>query len=208
VKALHRLIVTSETYRQASAVSPALLAKDPENRLYGRAARFRLEAELVRDQALAASGLLDRRIGGPSVHPPQPEGVWETAYGSPRWPASQGGDRHRRGLYTYMKRAAPYAAFACFDAPTGETCAARRDRSNTPLQALNLLNDAVYMEAAKALGTRAAREADPAGWMTRRVLGRLPSSAEREVLLEFQRKHGWDLTARVVLNLDEAITRE
>ena len=214
VKALHRRIVTSETYRQASAVTPELLAKDPENRWYGRAARFRLEAELVRDQALAAAGLLDRRIGGPSVHPPQPDGVWETAYGNPRWPVSKGADRYRRGLYTYMKRAAPYAAFACFDAPSGETCAARRDRSNTPLQALNLLNDVVYLEAAKALGKGAAAEADPAAWIFRRVLGRSPTAAERAVLLDFRgRRQGdeaaaWTLVARIVLNLDEAITRE
>jgi hypothetical protein len=204
LKALHKLIVTSETYRQASTVTPDRLAKDPENRFYARAARFRLEAELVRDQALAVSGLLDRRIGGPSVHPPQPDGVWETAYGSPRWPASQGGDRHRRGLYTYMKRAAPYAAFACFDAPSGEFCAARRDRSNTPLQALNLLNDVVYMEAAEALG-KAAPSADA---LFRRVLARPPTSSEREVLEAFAAKHGWAKAARVVLNLDETVTRE
>ncbi len=208
VKALHRLIVTSGTYRQSSAVTPELLAGDPENRWIGRAPRFRLEAELLRDQALAAAGLLDRRLGGPSVHPPQPDGVWETAYGSPRWPASKGGDRYRRGLYTYMKRAAPYAAFACFDAPGGEICAARRDRSNTPLQALNLLNDVVYVEAAKALGKGAAQEADPAAWIFRRVLGRSPTASERDVLLEFQRKHGWTWTARIVLNLDEAVTRD
>jgi hypothetical protein len=180
------------------------LAKDPENRFYARAARFRLEAELVRDQALAVSGLLNRKIGGPSVHPPQPEGVWETAYGSPKWPSSQGADRHRRGLYTYMKRAAPYAAFACFDAPSGEFCAARRDRSNTPLQALNLLNDVVYMEAAEALGRGAAS----AEALYRRVLGRAPTAAEREVLEGFAAKHGWTLAARVVLNLDETVTRE
>ena len=177
---------------------------DPENLFFGRAARFRLEAELVRDQALAVSGLLDRRIGGPSVHPPQPDGVWETAYGSPRWPASQGGDRLRRGLYTYMKRAAPYAAFACFDAPSGEFCAARRDRSNTPLQALNLLNDVVYMEAAEALGKGAAS----ADALFRRVLGRPPTATEREVLEGFAAKHGWAKAARVVLNLDETVTRE
>ncbi|HEX7896711.1 MAG TPA: PSD1 and planctomycete cytochrome C domain-containing protein [Planctomycetota bacterium] len=203
IKALHRLIVTSETYRQASTVSAEHLAKDPENRWYARAARFRLEAELLRDQALAVSGLLDRRIGGPSVHPPQPEGVWETAYGSPQWPSSQGGDRYRRGLYTYMKRAAPYAAFACFDAPSGEFCAARRDRSNTPLQALNLLNDAVYMEAARALGKGAAT----ADALFRRVLGRSPTPSERDVLDGFAAKHGWEKAARVVLNLDETVTR-
>lgn len=208
VKGLHRRIVLSETYRQASVVTPEHLAKDPENRWLARAARFRLEAELVRDQALAVSGLLDRRLGGPSVFPPQPEGVWETAYGSPRWPESKGADRYRRGLYTYAKRAAPYAAFACFDGPGGEVCAARRDRSNTPLQALNLLNDVVYLEAARALGKAAAVEADPAAWLFRRVLGRAPTEVERDVLLGFQQKHDWALAARVLLNLDETVTRE
>jgi hypothetical protein len=229
VKAMHRLIVTSETYRQSSRATPELLAKDPENVLLGRASRFRLEAELVRDGALAAAGLLDRRVGGRSVYPPQPEGVTEVAYGQPKWPASQGPDRYRRGLYTFMKRTAPYAAFAAFDAPSGEFCAARRDRSNTPLQALNLLNDAVYQEAARALAKKAAASPDPVAALFRQVLLRAPTDRERAALAEFRdrqkarlgakeldgSKLGGDpeiasltLAARVVLNLDEAITRE
>jgi hypothetical protein len=228
-KAMHRLIATSAAYGQSSRTTPELLARDPENLLLGRAPRFRLEAELVRDGALAAAGLLDRRIGGRSVYPPQPEGVTEVAYGQPKWPASRGPDRYRRGLYTFMKRTAPYAAFAAFDAPSGEVCAARRDRSNTPLQALNLLNDPVYQEAARALAKSAAREADPSGWLFRRVLLRPPTAREREALLEFRERQrarlasgemdgsklggdpetaSWTLAARVVLNLDEAITRE
>jgi hypothetical protein len=200
IKALHRLIVTSETYKQASTWT----GEDPENRWYGRASRFRLDAELLRDQALALSGLLDPRIGGPSVFPPQPEGVWETAYGSPKWPSSKGADRYRRGLYTYMKRAAPYAAFACFDAPSGEFCAPKRDRSNTPLQALNLLNDPVYMDAAKAL----AKDAGSVDVLFRRVLRRAPTASERETVAAFEAKHGWTMTARLLLNLDETVTRE
>jgi hypothetical protein len=229
MKAMHRLIVTSETYRQSSRAAAGLLARDPENLLLGRASRFRLEAELVRDGALAASGLLNPKVGGPSVYPPQPEGVTELAYGQPKWPASQGPDRYRRGLYTFAKRTAPYAAFATFDGPSGECCAPRRDRSNTPLQALNVLNDIVFLEAARALAKASMSEADPLGAMFRRCLTRAPSEAERGRLLAFREKQlarpldaaaltgardgtpefaSWVAVARVMLNLDEMITRE
>ncbi|HZY86218.1 MAG TPA: PSD1 and planctomycete cytochrome C domain-containing protein, partial [Gemmataceae bacterium] len=142
LKAMHRLIVTSATYRQSARVTPELLARDPENRLLARGPRFRLEAELLRDAALRASGLLSPRLGGPSVFPPQPPGVTtEGAYGALAWKPSAGPDRYRRGLYTFSKRTAPFAAFTTFDAPSGEACVARREASNTPLQALTLLND-------------------------------------------------------------------
>jgi hypothetical protein len=157
-KTMLRLIVTSATYRQSSAATPALLARDPRNELLARGPRFRVNAEVVRDIALAASGLLTPTIGGPSVHPPQPEGATSLAYGSNPWPTSTGADRYRRGLYTYLKRTAPYAAFITMDAPTSETACVRRERSNTPLQALTLLNDEVFLEAAQALARRVLAE--------------------------------------------------
>ncbi len=162
LKRLHRLIVTSHTYRQASAARPELAQRDPANELLARGPRFRLDAELIRDRALAVSGLLNRRIGGPSVFPPQPPGVSELAYGDVPWPTDTGPNRYRRGLYTYAKRTSPYATAMLFDGPTGETCLARRERSNTPLQALTLLNDTVFVEAAQALGRWAADQTDPA----------------------------------------------
>ena len=157
LKEMHRLIVTSATYRQSSRVTPELLARDPDNKLLARGPRLRLEAELVRDAALGASGLLSHKVGGPSVFPPQPAGVTaEGAYGALGWKPSEGPDRYRRGLYTFSKRTAPFAMFTTFDAPSGEACVARREVSNTPLQALTLLNDAVFIECAQALGRLAA----------------------------------------------------
>ena len=158
-KALVRLIVTSATYRQSSQVRPEHLEKDPRNRLLARAQRVRLEAEMVRDQALALSGLLSRKIGGPSVFPPQPDGLWQAAFNGQRtWSTSQGEDRHRRGLYTFWRRTVPYPSMAVFDAPSREICAIRRIRTNTPLQSLVTLNDPVYVEAAQALARRIVRE--------------------------------------------------
>jgi hypothetical protein len=158
-KSLLRLIVTSATYRQLSKVSPGLLQKDPRNRLLARAPRVRLEAEMVRDQALALSGLLTRGIGGPSVFPPQPPGLWQAAFNGERtWSTSQGEDRYRRGLYTFWRRTVPYPSMAVFDAPSREICAIRRVRTNTPLQSLVTLNDPVYVEAAQALARRIARD--------------------------------------------------
>ena len=153
MKAMHRAIVTSATYRQASRVSPEGLAKDPENRLLARGPRVRLEAEMIRDSVLEESGLLCERIGGPSVFPPQPPGVSsEGAYGGLAWNPSPGGDRYRRGLYTFTKRTAPFAMTLTFDGPSGEVCVARREMSNSPLQALTLLNDPVFVEGSQALG--------------------------------------------------------
>ena len=138
---LHRLIVTSATYQQSSHIDPAVLTKDPDNTLLARFPRKRLEAEVIRDSTLKAAGLLSLKMGGPPVKPPQPDGVSEVAYGSPKWDASTGEDRYRRSLYTFVKRTAPFALYNTFDAPTGEACIPRRDVSNTSLQALTLLND-------------------------------------------------------------------
>ena len=158
-KALLRLIVTSATYRQSSKVRPELLEKDPRNRLLARAARVRLEAEMVRDQALALSGLLSRKLGGPSVFPPQPEGLWQAAFNGQRsWSTSPGDDRYRRGLYVFWRRTVPYPSMATFDAPSRETCSIKRVRTNTPLQSFVTLNDPVYVEAAQALARRIVRE--------------------------------------------------
>jgi mono/diheme cytochrome c family protein len=158
-KAFLKLLVTSATYRQSSKVSPEALAKDPKNRLFTRAPRFRLEAEMVRDQALALSGLLSRKVGGKSVYPPQPPGLWQAAFNGERtWPTSTGADRYRRGLYTFWRRTIPYPSMATFDAPSRETCAVRRVRTNTPLQAFVTLNDPVYVEAAQALARRIMKE--------------------------------------------------
>ncbi len=159
MKALLKTLVMSATYRQSSAVSLALQEKDPYNRLLARGARFRLDAEMVRDQALAASGLLSRKLGGPPVMPWQPEGIWQVIYNGERWISSPGEDRYRRGLYTFMRRTSPYPSMTTYDAPTGEVCTMRRIRTNTPLQALASLNDPVSMEAAQKLALRALAEA-------------------------------------------------
>ncbi len=158
-KALLKLLVTSATYRQSSKVSPEALAKDERNRLFTRGPRFRLEAEMVRDQALALSGLLSRKVGGPSVYPPQPPGLWQAAFNGQRsYPTSGGADRYRRGLYTFWRRTIPYPSMATFDAPSRETCTVRRGRTNTPLQAFVTLNDPVYVECAQALARRVVKE--------------------------------------------------
>ena len=148
LKRLHRMIVLSATYQQKTGGAPE---QDPDNRLLSCFSHRRYDAERIRDAMLAASGLLTRRVGGPSVYPPQPVSVQQIAYGRPNWPTSSGGDRYRRSLYTYSKRTAPFAAYLAFDGPSGETCLARRDRSTTPLQALTMLNDAMFIEIAQAL---------------------------------------------------------
>jgi hypothetical protein len=150
-KALLREILTSATYRQDSAIDPALLQRDPNNELFARGARFRLDAETIRDQALAIGGLLDPTVHGPPVFPPQPEGTWQVVYNGGSWTESPAGDRHRRGLYTFWRRTAPYPSMVTFDAPSREFCVSRRIRTNTPLQALVVLNDPVYLEAAGGL---------------------------------------------------------
>lgn len=186
VKALQRLIVTSATYRQDSVVSRELLERDPENRLLARGARFRLDAENLRDVSLAASGLLNRGIGGPSVFPFQPPGLWgQVAFeGTRDYVQSSGADNYRRGLYTYWRRSIPYASFTVLDAPSREVCVVRRPRTNTPLQALALLNDPVYVEAARVLAQRILAEGGPStnerlDFAFRVTLGRRPAEAER-----------------------------
>lgn len=154
LKQLLKTIVMSGTYRQGAVVTPERLAADPRNRLLSRGSRFRLSAEMVRDQSLAASGLLTRKLGGPSVMPPQPDGVWKSTYSGERWKNATGPDRYRRGLYTYAKRTSPHPAMTSFDAGSGEVCQIRRVRTNTPLQALVTLNDTAFIEAAGALAKR------------------------------------------------------
>ena len=151
---MQRLIVTSATYRQSSRVTPERLEKDPYNRLFSRGPRFRMEAEMVRDQALAISGLLKRKIGGPSVFPYQPEGIWFAPYSGDAGSRVVSGDQYRRGLYTYWRRSAPYPSFITFDAPSREVCTERRSRTNTPLQALATLNDPAFVQPASALASR------------------------------------------------------
>jgi hypothetical protein len=193
VKAMQRLIVTSATYRQSSRVTPELAERDPENRLLARGPRFRLPAELIRDNALAVSGLLDDRIGGPSVYPYQPKGLWEElafgqGYAGQTYTESTGRDLYRRSMYTVWKRTVPPAALTTFDAPDREKCTVRRSVTNTPLQALVLMNDPTYVEAARFLavrmltegGSTAARRIDLA---FRLATGRIPDSQERAALL-------------------------
>ncbi len=188
LKRLHRVIVSSSTYRQSSKVNAAAARVDPNNRLLSFLPRFRLEAEIVRDSWLVASGKLSRKMGGPPVRPPQPEGVTEVAYGSPKWPISEGEDRFRRSIYTFAKRTAPFAMFATFDAPSGEDCVAQRARSNSPLQALTLLNDVMVIELARAAGDRimqsdsTASSYEKSADLFRSVLTRPPTSDELDLL--------------------------
>jgi hypothetical protein len=256
IKAMVRLMVTSATYRQTSALTSKRRDRDPENRLYSHLSRTRLPAEFIRDQALAVSGLLQHRIGGPSVSPYQPAGLWEELnslekMGSreQKWSRrfyqqSHGPDLYRRGMYTIWKRTAPAPSMSAFDAPDRENCAVRRANSNTPLQALVLLNDPTYVEAARKLAERVLAEApndlnDRLAYLFRLTLCRPPSKAEcavleatledqlgrfrnrpsaaRELLqvgessrneqLDLVEHAAWTNLASVVLNLDEAITR-
>ena len=158
MKALHKSIVMSATYRQSSSVPQTLLERDPYNRLLARGSRVRLEAEMVRDATLAASGLLSRKIGGPSVFPPQPDGIWDVPYSNEKWTPSEGEDRYRRGLYVFIRRSATYPSLITFDATSREHTTVRRVRTNTPLQALTALNDQVFFEAARAFAARVLRE--------------------------------------------------
>jgi hypothetical protein len=239
MKQMHKLIVMSAAYRQTSHVTPELEKKDPNNILMARGPRFRVPAEMVRDSALVESGLFCEKIGGPSVFPPQiPSITTEGAYGPLQWKVSEGGDRYRRSLYTFAKRTAPFAMTLTFDGPSGEACLARRDRSNTPLQALTLLNDEIFMDCAKALGKWAAEKSQPEDvlveQMFRRCVTRPPTDAEKEKLLKFyhaqrdrfakgelkpnefvgseksehlNEQASWTALARVLLNLDETVTK-
>ena len=160
VKEMMRLMVTSNTYRQSSRVTPDLLERDPDNTLLARGPRFRVPGEIVRDIALASSGLLNESLGGPSVFPPLPPGVLTIVYGGGNpWDTDEGADRYRRGIYTFWKRTLPYPSATVFDAPVRDTACVRRVQSNTPLQALTLLNDTVFVEAARAMAKRLLNEA-------------------------------------------------
>jgi len=154
MKRLCKTLVMSATYRQSARLTPELLQRDPYNRLLARGPRFRLEAEMIRDTALAASGLLSQKMFGPSVMPPQPDGLWRSAYSGEKWITAKGEDRYRRGLYTYVKRTAPYPAMTTFDAPSRELCTIRRLNTNTPLQALVTLNDTAFVEMAQSLARK------------------------------------------------------
>jgi hypothetical protein len=192
MRALQRLIVTSATYRQSSNVTPALLERDPENRLLARASRVRLPAEMIRDMALSVAGLLNGEIGGPSVFPYQPKGLWEEmafgeGFSAQSYEQSHGPDLYRRGMYTFWKRTVPPASLATFDAPDREKCTARRGLTNTPLQALVLLNDPTYVEAARALAQRALLEGGKdeqsrIDFAFRLATARKPTAKERGVL--------------------------
>jgi hypothetical protein len=249
IKALHRLIVGSAAYRQAGRVTPELYARDPDNRLLARGPRFRVEAEIVRDIALASSGLLNPRLGGPSIYAPAPGFLFlpPASYAPFPWKEETGPDRYRRALYTFRRRSTPYAVLATFDAPNGDASCVRRLRSNTPLQALTTLNETVFVECARAL----ARKVLEAGGRTdperitdafRRVLGRTPTPDEGTALLELLEAQTkriaegrvdplalatgtstppvlppgvspaqlavYTVVSRVLLNLDETITKE
>jgi hypothetical protein len=250
LKWLHRLIVTSATYQQSSHVTPELLARDPANRLLARASRFRMEGEAVRDIALAASGLLNPKVGGPPVYPPAPEFLFvpPASYGPKVWKEEKDADRYRRALYTFRFRSVPYPVLQTFDAPNGEFACVRRTRSNTPLQALASLNEPLFLEAARALALKTlqdggATDKDRLAYAFRRCISRAPDERESTALLALLSRQldrftaaeakPWDLAAhdpanppalppgvmppqlaawtalsRVILNLDETITRE
>jgi hypothetical protein len=202
LKAIQRLIVSSRTYRQQSLAPPEIVAIDPRNRLLGRQRRLRLDAEIVRDVGLTASGLLAATIGGPPVFPPIPAGATALGQVTREWPTSTGPDRRRRGLYTFVYRATPPPALAVFDAPDGLTVCTRRTRSTTPLQALTLLNDTAFAEMAEALAGIIRAEGVETAF--RRCTARRPSATERAVLATLEPSEA----ARVLLNLDETTTRE
>jgi hypothetical protein len=250
LKHLHRLIVLSNTYKQSSAASEELLARDPDNRLLARASRFRLEAEVVRDISLAASGLLNREVGGPPVYPPAPDFLFQppASYGPKVWKESTGPERYRRALYTFRFRSVPYPMLQTFDAPNGDSACVRRVRSNTPLQALTSLNEPLFLECARALALTTVQKGGPNDdarltYAVRRCLARTPSHEEAGILKELLNEQkadfsqpdakpwelaandpanppalpegvtpadlaAWTAVSRVLLNLDETITRE
>jgi mono/diheme cytochrome c family protein len=242
IKSLHRLIVTSATYRQSSHVTKSLYEKDPRNRLLARQSRIRLEAEGIRDLALSVSGALSQKMLGPGVYPPQPKGIYVVTQVSKQWPESKGLDRYRRGLYTFFWRSSPYPMLPTFDAPDANGTCTKRTRSNTPLQALTLANDGAFMELAKVLSDRILKESPDytegrIRFAMQVALSREPSKRETEILTRFVEQHvefyqenqaaakaaassnraektkletsaTWTAVARVLLNLDEFITRE
>jgi hypothetical protein len=202
LKAMHRFIVTSRTYRQSSADRSGLREKDSNNYLLARQQRFRLDAEIVRDAALAASGLLSPKLGGPPVYPPIPDAVMGQGQVKRVWAVSQGEDRYRRGIYTFVYRATPPPSLNVFDAPDGFSTCTRRIRSNTPLQALTLLNDAAFFECAVALEKIIQKDGLETAF--RRCTSRVPRPDEIAVLNKLDTLSA----ARVLLNLDETVTRE
>ena len=250
LKHLHRLIVTSATYQQSSHVTPEGWSRDPDNRLLARGPRVRVDAEVIRDIALAASGLLNLKLGGPPVYPPAPEFLFvpPASYGPKVWKEEHGPDRYRRALYTFRFRSVPHPALQAFDAPNGELACVRRVRSNTPLQALVTLNEPLFLEAARALALKTLREGgatDAQRLMLafRRATGRVPDAEETAILLELLQQQqarfvsgeldpwqlaaddpqhppalpdgatpaqaaAWTAVCRVILNLDETITKE
>lgn len=199
MKQFLKQIMLSATYRQSSKTTPEKLEKDPYNRYFSRGPRFRLSAEQIRDQALAVSGLLHDTIGGPSVMPHQPDGVWQVVYSNAKWITPKGKNRYRRGLYTYWKRTAPYPSMMAFDSPSREVCVSRRIRTNTPLQALVTLNDPVYLEAAEALAKKmqeAGKEnlgmAIQTGYQL--ALGKNPDEETIDILKQLYQQAKEDLT--------------
>ena len=250
LKHLHRLIVTSATYRQSSVVTPELQQRDPYNRLLARGPRFRVDGEIVRDISLATSGLLNAKVGGPSVFPPSPDFLYlpPASYGPKNWYEEKGENRYRRALYTFRYRSVPYPMLQNFDTPNGDIACVRRSRSNTPLQALTTLNEPLFLEASRALAWKTIREGGTTNtqrlrYAFRRVLGRAPAVTETTELLGlFNRQRerfargeanpwnlatnnpdaasplpegvrmeeiaAWTAVSRVLLNLDETITKE
>lgn len=246
VKHIQRLIAESATYRQSSVITPQMWEKDQYNELLARGPRVRVDAEIIRDIALSASGLLNDTIGGPSVYPPIPDGVMSLGYGAPmKWENKNKSDNYRRGLYTFEKRSVPYPFQQVFDAPTGESSCPRRIRSDTPLQALTTLNDPVFMEAAQALAMRVWKEGGKddhsrIDYAFELCTGRKPRHNEEETIssllqysenlfenqttravevaspdpknptpdVNLHKVAAWTMVSRVLLNMDETITKE
>jgi hypothetical protein len=245
IKRLHRLIVNSATYRQSSVVSKELLARDPYNPLLARGARFRVEGEIVREVALAASGLLNPKVGGRSVMPPAPAFLFQppASYAPFNWVDEVGPEKYRRALYTFRRRSTPFPALQTFDVPNADSSCVRRQRSNSPLQALASLNEPMFVDCAKALAARAIEQGGGTDesrvtYAFRRALAREPRPAEMTellTLLDKQRRRFTEgkanpealtspttrpsaaspadfaahtVVARVLLNLDETITKE
>lgn len=237
VRHMLKTIVMSDAYRQSSKASQDLLARDPENRLLARGPRVRLSAEMIRDQALAVSGLLAEKIGGPSVKPYQPPRLWQELSGGGGYQQDKGDGLYRRSLYTYWKRTVPPPYMVNFDSPTRETCTVRESRTNTPLQALNLMNDTIFVEASRKLAERMLESSKPIEYGYRAVLGRSPTSKETQILdaalKRFETRYTADQAAarelvsigdsksngdavrvapyaalaNLILNLDEAVTK-
>lgn len=243
LKKLHTLIVTSRTYQQSSQVSPKLYEKDPYNRLFARGPRYRVDAEIVRDIALQASGLLNSEVGGPSVYPPAPAFLFQkpASYGPKTWKIKNDSDRFRRAIYTFRFRSVPYPMLQAFDAPNGDISTVRRSRSNTPLQALTTLNETLFLECASGLAKFVLAEqgntdAERIETAFRRCVSRRPSDSEKQLLTRFLTKQrnyfakhpeeakqisanqkaktpntdfaAWVALSRVLLNMDETITKE